>query len=334
MKSLISLRCIVATAVAVSACSLVAVPRTCGAEARRADDAESFVVVPETTSPDGRYAIAWGLPKHPEIWRSVKQVADGSAKGAAAVYAKLAPVVEDSENYVVDLRAKKIVQKLSSNYWHVEDRYEVDEASQRDTFEAAWSPTSDVVVASHTHRWVTLSLAAVRIGAAGGAAMVDLEPVLEPAALKLFEKSMKKARLSADSVFTVFSGVQHREGLSFSVEASGSQGSDGEWSVGPARIDFALEPSEKGLVAKVSAVQADDDAPAEGSGASEDALAKADADLNRAYSTLRSKLSAKDADALKVEQRAWLKKRDKISDASARAEFVAERAKELEARAR
>ena len=333
MRSVTVSHALLATTAFVCACVLAAAPSARGAEPDQSDGADSFVVVPETTSPDGRYAIAWGLPKHPEIWRDVKQVAGSSAKSAEAIYAKLSRVVEDAENYVVDLRAKKIVQKLNSNYWHVEDRSLVDEASQRDTFETAWSKAGDVVVTTHTHRWVTLSVAAVRIEA-GKAAMVDLEPVLKPAALKSFDQSIKKARLSAESVFTVFSGVQHRHGLEFSVDASGSQGSEGDWNAGPVAIEFALEPMDKRLAAKVSSVGAADDGAAKTAGASENALAEADGDLNRAYSALRSKLSAKQAEALKLEQREWLKKRDKIKDDTARAEFVAERAKELESRAR
>lgn len=322
------------TAVAIVACSLAAPLTTGAAEPSSMAGAASFVVLPETTSPDGRYAVAWGLPKHPEIWKTVQQGFAEPSQASEAFYAKVAQAVEASENYLVDLRAKEIVQKLSSNYWHLEDRYQVDDASQRDTFEAAWSPTSDLVITSHTHRWVTLSVAAARIDPTGTVSVVNLEPVLKPAALKWCDRSMKKARLSADSVFIVFSGVQHREGGKFSVTASGSQGGEGEWNADSALIDFTLEPSEKGLVAKVSDVRGTDDGTRETAGNSEDALAKADADLNRAYSALRKTLGATEAETLKEEQRAWLKKRDKIKDPGAQAEFVAERVKELEAQKR
>ena len=96
-----------------------------------ADHTGPFLVLPDTTSPDGHYAVAWGLPKHPEIWTEVlrwerehrpsKEGAEEDSKQAENVFEKVDSVAEDVENYLVDLREGKIIHALPHGelpgYW-------------------------------------------------------------------------------------------------------------------------------------------------------------------------------------------------------------------------
>ena len=49
------------------------IPISVLAQAPASGDARPYLVFKETASPDGRYAVAWGLPKHPDVWAKVSE---------------------------------------------------------------------------------------------------------------------------------------------------------------------------------------------------------------------------------------------------------------------
>src|SRR5438093_1600471 len=83
---------------------------------------KAFLVFPGTESPDGRYAIAWGLPKHPDVWSNLYRFQEQHSAAAEAtpedekqldeVFKSVTSAAEDVENYVVDARAGTIIRKL------------------------------------------------------------------------------------------------------------------------------------------------------------------------------------------------------------------------------
>ena len=279
-------------------------------------DAGAFLVLPETTSPDGRYAVAWALPTRPELWQqAVSYVRDGGEAGPLDDVG-----VDDAENYIVDVAAQKIVARLGSFYSPLP-------ATSRDSFEAVWVPESDLVIVNHRHRSASMELSAVE---PAGGRVVDLKPMLGPAVLKFFGSRLKKAGVAVDDVMISYSYLEHLGGAKFSVHADGSVEGEGEWNGDGALVHFTVAPPD----VNVLEVRAPNAKAGEVPGSSEHELARADRHLNRAYTALRARLDESEAEALKLEQRDWLKKRDKVTSAAERAEFVAERAKELDARKR
>src|SRR5436190_12750786 len=107
---------------------------------------QPFVVFPDTKSPDGRYAIAWDLPKHPEIRAKISRFQEQHPAGAEAgseedkqldeLFQSVNAVGEAVENYVIDLLAGTIIRKLDCprllgwthgreaepDYWTIADR--------------------------------------------------------------------------------------------------------------------------------------------------------------------------------------------------------------------
>jgi hypothetical protein len=54
----------------------------CFAQAEASKPTQPFLIFPDTKSPDGRHAIAWGLPKHSEVWAKVCRFAEQYPLGA------------------------------------------------------------------------------------------------------------------------------------------------------------------------------------------------------------------------------------------------------------
>lgn len=44
---------------------------TCYSQKESPPETKPFLIFDHTQSPDGRYAVAWGLPKHPDVWTKV-----------------------------------------------------------------------------------------------------------------------------------------------------------------------------------------------------------------------------------------------------------------------
>ena len=132
---------------------------------------DSFIVLPETQSPDGRFAVGWGLPKHPEIWNKTRE---SKKDQAGALIADVGQFEDDVENYIVDLRATQVLGKLGSHYWWV-----AEVRPNRHQLDVVWSAASDLVLVNYTFRWDCRAFEAVRISEGKTGARLDLKKALD-----------------------------------------------------------------------------------------------------------------------------------------------------------
>lgn len=209
----------------------------------RAED--SFIVLPETQSPDGRFAIGWGFPKHPEIWNKAREVTQDQA---GPVVVDVGQFEEDVENYIVDLRAAQVLGKLGSHYWLV-----AEVRPNRHHLDVVWSAASDLVLVNHTFRWEGRALEAVRMSKGKIGARLDLKKALDAKLRQHFKKTLPRGSgITMRDLEISFSDPALVWGETFMaiVEASFPSKREG-WSEN-AEIRFSLSPSkESGLALKV-----------------------------------------------------------------------------------
>jgi hypothetical protein len=205
----------------------------------------SFIVVPETQSPDGRFAIGWGLPKHPEIWNKARPITKDQAE---SFIADVGQFEEDVENYVVDLHATQVLGKLGSHYWATAEL-----RPNRHGLDVVWSAASDLVLVNHTFRWDCRALEAVRISEGKIGARLDLKKVLDAKLRQHFKKALPRGSgIKVSDLAISFSEPALVSGETFMtiVEAVFPTKRDG-WSR-QAEIRFVLTPSkESGIALKV-----------------------------------------------------------------------------------
>ena len=206
---------------------------------------DEFVVLPETQSPDGRFAVGWGLPKHPEIWNKARQTTKDQAE---SLIADVEEFEEDVENYVVDLRATEVLGKLGSHYWATTEL-----RPNRHHLDVVWSAASDLVVVNHTFRWDCRAFEAVRISEGKIGPRLDLKKVLDAKLRQHFKKALPRGSgIKMSDLAISFSEPAFVSGQTFAaiVEAVFPTKGDG-WS-GQAKMRFALTPSqESGITLKV-----------------------------------------------------------------------------------
>jgi hypothetical protein len=195
---------------------------------------QSFLVLPHTQSPDGRFAIGWGFPKHPEIWKRAGEVKQDEAE---SLIADVGEFEEDVENYVVDLRASRALATLRSHYWEAGELQ-----PNRHQLEVVWSAASDLVLVNHTYRWDCRAFQAVRISDGKAGTPFDLKKALDAQLRQRFKKAMPRgAHFTADSLAISFSETAVISGETFKAHVDAEYPSKGDdaWS-GEADIRFAL----------------------------------------------------------------------------------------------
>jgi hypothetical protein len=206
----------------------------------------SFIVFPETQSPDGRFAVGWGLPKHPEIWNKVRESKEDQAE---ALIADIGQFEEDVENYVVDLRAAQVLGKLGSHYFATAEL-----RPNRHDLDVVWSAASDLVLVNHTFRWDCRSFEAVRISEGITGARLDLKKALDAKLFQHFKKDLPRGSgITMRDLAISFSEPVLVSGETFkaTVEAVFPTKQENAWS-GQAEIGFALTPSkETGIALKI-----------------------------------------------------------------------------------
>jgi uncharacterized protein YecT (DUF1311 family) len=134
---------------------------------------KTFLVFPDTESPNGRYAVAWGLPKHPEVWAKVcrfseqrppgAELPEEDVKEASEVFERVLKVDTDVENYIVNVHDEKIIRTLhcphglgvsadlhealsmTSEYWMTPGF-----RPNHHDLKVLWSPASDLVLINHS----------------------------------------------------------------------------------------------------------------------------------------------------------------------------------------
>jgi hypothetical protein len=207
---------------------------------------DAFIVLPETQSPDGRFAVGWGLPKHPEIWNKARPTTTDQAE---SVIADVGQFEEDVENYVVDLRATQVLGKLGSHYWATDEL-----RPNRHGLDVIWSAASDLVLVNHTYRWDCRAFEAVRISEGKTGARLDLKKALDARLRQHFKKALPRASgITVRDLAISFSEPALVSGETFkaTVEAEFPSKGENAWS-GQADIRFTLTPSKgSGIVLKV-----------------------------------------------------------------------------------
>ena len=205
----------------------------------------SFIVLPETQSPNGRFAVGWGLPKHSEIWNKVRESKEDQAE---SLIADVGQFEEDVENYIVDLRATQVLGKLGSHYWWV-----AEVRPNRHQLDVVWSAASDLVLVNHTFRWDCRAFEAVRISEGKTGARLDLKKALDAKLRQHFKKDLPRGSgITTHDLAISFSEPALVSGETFKALVEAEYPSKGEntWS-GQAEIQFALTPSKAGIALKV-----------------------------------------------------------------------------------
>ena len=206
---------------------------------------DSYIVLPETQSPDGRFAVGWGLPKHPEIWNKAREIKEDQAE---ALIADVGEFEQDVENYVVDLRAAQVVSKLGSHYWWV-----AEVRPNRHQLDVIWSPDGDLVLVNHTFRWDCRAFEAVRISERKIGARLDLKKALDAKLRQHFKKYLPRGSgITMRDLAISFSEPVLVSGETFTTTVEAVFPTKGEGWSGQAEIRFALKPSkESGLALAV-----------------------------------------------------------------------------------
>ena len=106
-------------------------------------DSEKYRVIGDSVSPDGRYAIALGLPEGKTDWEEYRDK-ELEEMGVAGIY-----TVEEEghQNYLVDLATRKILGTTGGDYFGTKQRYNHRECT------LVWSPDSKTFVELTSDKW-------------------------------------------------------------------------------------------------------------------------------------------------------------------------------------
>lgn len=212
-------------------------------EAPRVD--ATYIVLPETKSPDGRFGVAWSIPKHPDILAKAR---DATAEEADSLMSDIGVIEDDIVNQVVDLQTGKVSAQLTTRYWEVGEL-----RPNRHHLDVVWSAASDLVLVNHTFRWDCRALEAVRISEGKIGVRLDLKTALDAKLRQHFKKALPRGSgITMSDLAISFSEPALVSGETFmtTVEAVFPTKGDG-WS-GQAEARFALTPSKgAGLALKV-----------------------------------------------------------------------------------
>lgn len=108
-----------------------------------------YLVIPETTSPNGEYALAWALPKGPQIaWEEFRRGQRSSDYLPDLTNAEIA-------DNLIELKSGRTLAVVASGYWALPTgdagagrKFHPDD----EWLEVAWSPQSDSAVVLHQLR--------------------------------------------------------------------------------------------------------------------------------------------------------------------------------------
>src|SRR4030095_11733652 len=140
--------------------ALLSVSALSGEEAKR-----DYLVIEKTASPNGKYAIAWTLPKGPKLdWEKFRSGESGRNNVPIELYDTERDI--EVENHLIELRSGRKLAKLGSSFWALPD----GSHPNHELLEIAWSAKSDfAVVLQHLRfEWGSLEAAHLKDGAVVG----------------------------------------------------------------------------------------------------------------------------------------------------------------------
>ena len=246
---------------------LVLATATCYSQENAQAGLKPYLVFEETASPDGRYAIAWGLPKHPDVWAKVCEFDreapagsdlkdEDSKEGSEEVFQRVVDVAEDVENYVVDLREGKIVHKLQCMRGpESEPEYFVAASNRpnRHHLEVVWANTGKFVLINHTYRWDCVTFCALPVDDKHVGPALDLNKPLGDAVRRFVAKSFPAGSgYSKKDLNISFSDLKQFGDAKFSTHSEAVMGKD--WSSDGADLEFAITSVNDRLTLKIRAV--------------------------------------------------------------------------------
>lgn len=201
--------------------------------------AEPFAVLENTSSPDGRYAFAWGAPEKYKIdWAALN-------RGETTALPNPADFADAVENYLVDLKAAKILATLrGAQAWRLPDG---SHGNHRD-LKVAWSPNGEFAVAIYSLKWQYESFQGFRITPAG-VTTVEIGKPLETAWRQhLSTTTGERYKQRADSLAISFGELKAMENEgSFGVRALAEvPKSTGEDDAFEEKLVFTLQPQAEG----------------------------------------------------------------------------------------
>lgn len=203
------------------ACLLLSLCGVASSAPPNAEPERSYLVIEKTVSPDGRYAVAWTLPKGPSIdWEKFRSGERNS--DYLPDFDKLGSEIKDN---LIELKSGRKLAGVASGYWALPEgdhcaglRFKPDD----EFLEVAWSAQSNVVLVLHRVRSGSegASLRAVQVE--GGAAVGQLEcdhDLAGPARAQLKKVHPQEYERSKDDLDLRFSDVKSFGGSKFSLRA-------------------------------------------------------------------------------------------------------------------
>lgn len=210
-----------------------------------------YLVIPETVSPDGQYAVVWTLRKGPQIeWEKFRTGEWKSDRLPA--FADPRSEIEDN---LVELKTGRKLATVSTGYWALpggegDDGSGLKYRTEDEWLEVAWSPESDCVLVLHRLRtgpkWGSLRGFQLKAGAVLGRLECgrDLETALIGHLKRMHQQEYERGK---DHLNLRFSDVKSLGGLKFSLSGIANlEGRDGNRVYRGATIKFELRPGSKG----------------------------------------------------------------------------------------
>jgi hypothetical protein len=198
-----------------------------------------FVVLENTSSPNGRYAFAWAAPQKYKIdWAALN-------RGEISALPNSDDFADAVINYLVDLKDGKILATFHrAQAWELPDGRH---GNHRD-LEVAWSPNGELVVAIYSLKWQYESFQGFRI-APSGVATVEIGKPLEAAWRQhLSKRAGRRYKQRADLLAISFSELKAMETEgNFAVHALAEiPKSASEDDAFEEKLIFTLQPKTKG----------------------------------------------------------------------------------------
>ncbi len=212
-----------------------------------AEPERPYLVIAGTTSPNGRYAIAWTLTKSPQIdWEKFRAGERGS---------DYLPDFEKPENEIADnlieLDSGRKLAAVASGYWALPESGSGPKLHPDDEFlEVAWSARNDFVLVLHRLRfgpdWG--SLRAVRIADGAVAGQLETGAELEAAVRAHLKKTYpREYARHEDHLDLRFNDVKSLGGPRFSLNAVAAlTNENGNRSYKGSTIKFELRSGKDG----------------------------------------------------------------------------------------
>ncbi len=210
-----------------------------------------YLVIEETTSPNGLYAVAWTLPKGPQIeWEKFRRGERGSDSLPDFDNPERAIEVEDN---LIELKSGRKLSTVAAGYWALPKGDSSADAKLRpdDEFmEVAWSAQSDLVLVVHSlppgPEWGSLRAVQLKDGAvvrqleSGD----DLEAAVRSHLKKRYRQEYERGK---DHLNLRISEVKSLGGSKFSLRAVANLVNKyGNRSYRGATIKFELRAGKKG----------------------------------------------------------------------------------------